>query len=231
MVSLPDELKSYQHDAEIALNQGAVRDIEFSGSTYQVLVADPHSKEEIWVFLQLEGKGGIKDAFCSCTQMQETPGCLHLAIAYLGLFKGYAEPLHLRFSRSFWNALCQLYERRLGGDPKILLQEIPGKMYCQSATGKKIFNLEPLNPPAADFIDLMIHKPAQETEETSLKFSNLSTEELSLWREGKPQSQLRYDLSFWSDLAKWFMKKQEEGHPYAITFRYSKKRTAQLVSN
>jgi len=35
-----------------------------------------------------------------------------------------------------------------------------------------------------------------ETEETSLKFSNLPKKELSLWREGRPSPQLRYELLF-----------------------------------
>ena len=223
MVSLPDNLKSYQQDAEAALNQGAVREIEFSGSTYQVLVVDPASQQEFWVFLQLEGRGEIKDAFCSCDEMQEGSGCLHIAVAYLGLFKGYHQPLHQRFNRSLWNALCRIYEQRLGGDPDILMEESPGKFYCQSTTGKKIFILQALSPDASVLLDQLIHKSGQETEETSLKFSNLSYEELSLWREGKPQPQLRYDLSFWSDLAKWFMKKQEDGRSYEISFRYSKR--------
>lgn len=222
MVLLPDSLKRYQDEAEAALSQGAVKDIEFSGSTYQVLVEDPHSKEELWVFLQLEGNGRIKDAFCSCSEMHE-PGCLHLSIAYLGLYKTYSLPLHLRFNRSLWNALCRLYETRLGGNPKILLEGEPGKFHCKSVTGKRIFILESLTSSAQKEIEKLVHKTEQETEETSLKFSNLSPEEISLWREGKPQSQLRYDLSFWSDLAKWFMKKQEEGQTYQISFRYSKK--------
>lgn len=224
MIDLPDDLRSYQSAAEKALTQGAVKDIEFSGSTYQVLVVDPHSLQELWVFLQLEGKGEIKDAFCSCDDVQGAPGCLHLAVAFLSLFQDYDLPLHQRFSRSLWNALCRLYEQRLGGNPKIILAEAPGKFYCQSATGKKIFTLQALVPETVESLDRLIHRLAQETEETSLKFSNLSYEELSSWREGKPHPQLRFDLSFWSDIAKWLMKKQEEGHRYSISFRYSKRR-------
>lgn len=222
MASLPDPLISYQKEAEIALQKGAVKDIEFSGSTYQVLVEDPRTKEKIWVFLQLEWNGGLKDAFCSCNETQEFSGCLHLAIAYLALFRDQILPLHLRFNRSFWNVLCKLFESRMGSDPKNILKE-KEKFYCQSVTGKTIFFLEPMTPSAKIEIEKIIYKTDQETEETSLKFSNLSPEELALWKEGKPESQLRYDLSFWSDLAKWLMKKQEEGLFYKIDFNYSKK--------
>lgn len=221
-IPLPAELKPYRREAERELNRGAVKDIEFSGSTYQVLVEDSQLHQNFWVFLQLEGKGEIKDAFCSGNHDTDTAACLHLAIAYLSLFKGYSEPLHLRFSRSLWNHLCRLYEERLGDDSQ-LLEEDSGTYTCQSSSGKTLFELKALTSEASQFLDKTLHKSAQETEETSLKFSNLSHEEISSWREGKPNPQLRYDLSFWSDIAKWLMRKQEEGKPYQISFKYSKK--------
>lgn len=222
-VSLPDDLKPYRREAEQVLEKGLVKDIEFSGSTYQVLVEDRSLGQDFWVFLQLEGKGEIKDAFCSGDHVQEVPGCVHLAAAYLSLFRGYSQPLHQRFTRSLWNSLCRLYEERLGGDPQVLSQDSKGVYSCQSSLGKTIFVLEALTPAAGQFLEKIIYKRAQETEETSLKFSNLSPEEISQWYQGKPNAQLRYDLSFWSDLAKWLMRKQEEGMPYQITFKYSKK--------
>lgn len=223
-VPLPPDLKHYRREAEHALEQGCVKHIEFSGSTYQVLVEDPHSHQDFWVFLQLEGKGEIKDAFCSGEHEEEKAHCLHLAIAYLSLFKKYSQPLHQRFSRSLWNHLCRLYEERLGSEPQILIEESPGNYCSQSSLGKNIFVLQALKQEARQFLDQIIHKRDQETEETSLKFSNLSHEEISLWREGRPHPELRYALSFWSDLAKWLMQKQEEGEPYQISFKYSKKR-------
>ncbi len=223
-VPLPEDLRPYRREAERALNQGAIKDIEFSGSTYQVLVEDLSSGQDFWVFLQLEGKGEIKDAFCSGDHLSENPSCVHLAIAYLSLFKEFSEPLHQRFARSLWNQLCRLYQERLGDDPKLLIEDLPGSYVCQSSLGKKIFVLQALTSDAVYVLDKIIHQRAQETEETSLKFSNLSHEDLSLWREGRPNPQLRYDLSFWSDLAKWLMKKQEEGAPYQISFKYSKKK-------
>lgn len=222
-LSLPDNLKPYQQEAERALHQGVVKDIEFSGPTYQVLVEDPASHQDFWVFLQLEGKGEIRDAFCSGDHAAETSDCIHLAIAYLSLFNGFSEPLHQRFARSLWNHLCRLYEERIGDNSQALEENLPGVYTFHSSSGKKLFEMKALNQETAQFLDKVIRKRTQETEETSLKFSNLSHEDLSSWREGKPNPQLRYDLSFWSDLAKWLMKEQEEGSPYQISFKYSKK--------
>ena len=120
----PNTYTPIKQAAEKALTEGAVKDIEFSGSTYQVLVADPLTNKEFWVFLQLEGSGEIRDAFCSCEDRGEISGCLHIAIAYLALYNSFVQPLHLRFNRSLWNVLCRIYEERLGGDPKIVIWEI-----------------------------------------------------------------------------------------------------------
>ncbi|CUI15955.1 hypothetical protein PNK_0318 [Candidatus Protochlamydia naegleriophila] len=225
MLPLPSYLNHYQKDAEKSLVQKLVKDIEFSGSTYQVLVEDLHTHQNFWVFLQLEGKGQIKDAFCSCEDVHEEAGCLHQAVAYLSLFNDSASsiPLHQRFERSLWNHLCFLYEERLGDDPTLLQKLQPGRYVVRSSLDKTIFSIKASSDVSIAMLDHLIDKRPQETEETSLKFSNLSNEELLLWREGRPNPQLRYDLSLWSDLAKWLMRKQEEEQPYQISFRFSKK--------
>ena len=221
-ISLPRLLKSYQRPAERAIKQGAVREIEFSGTTYQVRVHDNKTAQDAWVFMQLQNNGDLKDGFCSCNHLSEEESCLHIAIAYLSLFHHTTEPLHTRFSRSLWNQLCRLYQARLGDQTEFLKQETKDTYICQSGSGKKIFELIAISAEACRFLDKIIFKRKAETEETSLKFSNLSHDDLSLWREGNPSPQLRYDLSFWSDLAKWLMNKQEEGQPYQITYKYSK---------
>lgn len=222
-ITFPDNLKKYQREAEKALQSGVVQDIEFSSSTYQVLVNDEQASQSYWVFLQLEGEGEIRDAFCSCDQWSESSGCIHQAIAYLSLFKNFKLPLHERFARSLWNQLCFLYEERLGVNPEILKKISPETYFYQTESGKKIFYIKALQPAAVEFLEKTITKRSVETEETSLKFSNLSHEDISLWRAGKPNPQLRYSLSFWSDIAKWLMNKQEEGLIYEISFKYSKK--------
>src|SRR5262245_91706 len=142
---LPEDLQPYRGEADLAIEQGCVKDIEFSGSTYQVLVEDPQSHQDFWVFLQLEGKGEIKDAFCSGEHVHEdTQGCVHLAAAYLSLFRGHSQPLHKRFARSLWNSLCRLYEQRLGSNPKILSEDPTGTYRCLSKLGKNLFILRTL---------------------------------------------------------------------------------------
>lgn len=220
---MPDALEPYRSQAEDELRKGAVKDIEFSGSTYQVLVEDSRLLQKIWVFIQLDVNGAIQDSFCSDEHDAERIACLHQAIAYLSLFGESAEPLHQRFTKSIWNRLCRLFEERLGGGSHVLEKLTPGVFTHQSPSGKTLFMLEPKSDEAKLFVDKTIRNRRHETEETSLKFSNLSHEELSFWREGRPTPQLRYDLSFWSDLAKWLMKRQEEGAACQITFKYSKR--------
>ncbi len=221
-VSLPDYLLPFHRDAEKAIEDGLVKDIEFSGPTYQILIEDPASHEEFWVFLQLKNQGEIKDAFCSKEEIHDTLGCLHLAIAYLSLFHKSEHPLHQRFSRSLWNTLCSLFEDRLGDRLDILQKSSQSGYSCHSKMGKVIFSLNPTTAEAEQEIKQILHDRQTETEETSLKFSNLSSEEILSWRQGKPNPQLRYQLSFWCDIAKWLMKKQEAGELYAISFQYAK---------
>lgn len=223
-IQLPDYLNPYAEEAAKALEQGYAKDVEFSGSTYQVLVEDWDSHEQFWVFLQLGGRGQIKDAFCSCEHIPETSSCRHLALAYLSLFRGHFHPLHQRFGDSLWNHLCRLYEEHLGGNSQLLSEEQSGNYSYRSASGRLLFTLQAKTSEVREQLHQIIHKKAKETEETSIKFSNLSQEEISLWRQGHPHPQLRYDLSFWSDLAKWLMKKQEDGEQYHLHFKYSKKR-------
>ena len=223
MIQLPSNLESYRQDAEKSIALGLVKDIEFSGSTYQVLVEDLQTHEEFWVFIQLEGKEAIKDAFCSCEEDIQNNSCLHLAVAYLSLFGAYQLPLHQRFARSLWNQICRLYSDHLGDDPSHLVKIHPGYYVYKSMMEKIILALKAKTPAAIQKLDTLLSPRRQETEETSLKFSNLSNEEISLWREGRPSHQLRYDLSYWSDLGKWFLKMQEEDPLYQISFNYSKK--------
>lgn len=225
MVELPENLKQYQKEAEEYLTKRAVSDIEFSGTTYQILVKDTDTNKECWVFLQLEGQGQLKDFFCSEDEEPslENLGCVHIAAAYLSLFGSHAMPLHQRFGRSLWNQLCRNYEDLLGDDPFVLKKIKSGHYDYKSSQGKPLFSLLAKDSFTADEMDALIQNRRFETEETSLKFSNLTSEEILQWRQGRPNPQLRYELSYWCDLAKWLMKQQERGEPYEIAFQYSKK--------
>ncbi|MBA3721298.1 MAG: DEAD/DEAH box helicase [Parachlamydiaceae bacterium] len=226
MVKLPSKLKIYQEDANRAIAKGLVKDIEFSGATYQILVIDSKTKKDCWVFLQLEGKGQIKDVFCSCeetNEWEETTPCKHMAAAYLSIFDSHSLPLHQRFIRSLWNQICQIYEERVGDDPSTLTTIDVGSYVYRSATGKDLFTIKGRTPTGIQQVENLLHNKNKETEETSLKFSNLSQDEITKWKEGRPSPQLSYQLSYWCDLAKWLMRLQEDGTKYEIEFTYSKK--------
>lgn len=219
----PEQLKSFYPAARKLIAQGRVKDSEFSGGTYQVQIVDPKTDEEIWAFLQLDSRGQIKDAFCSCESSEDGSACVHIAAAFLSIYADQTSPLHQRFERSLWNKLFRLYSDRMGQDPDLLKQTGKGNYTCQSVGGKSVFFVKGKTSKAVAHLKELIRHRKAETEETSLKFSNLPQEELTLWREGRPSSQLVYELSFWSDLAKWVLRLQEEGNPYKIDFEYSSK--------
>lgn len=192
-----------------------VTQILFSGGTYQVEVKGPKAKDVFWPFLQISDEGKILDAFCTCGLAGKCP---HLVAAEERIFNHREEPLHVRFQHSLWNQLCQMASRRHGYDTDILKSDKKGNYTAYSATKKLLFELKPKNAEGKKKITEILENRVVETEETSLKFSKLSPEELVLWRQGRPTHSLCYELSFWSDLAKWWMWLQESGEPYEIAF-------------
>lgn len=204
------------------LEAGKVGQVLFSEGTYQVEASDLKKKIHYWPFLQLDDGGRILDGFCSCPDAEKKKSCLHLAAAYQKIFNGYMAPLHVRFNDSLWNHLCLLGSRRHG----FLVSSLKKKNQAyeaKSVTGKLLFSISGLNPKGKKRLQEILFKRAVETEETSLKFSNLPPEEIALWKSGKPSQQLQYELSFWSDLAKWMMAMQEEKEKYVIEFEVEKR--------
>lgn len=221
MAQLPDFLQPFENEARQYLKEGWVHDIEFSGPTYQIQLVDPSSQEEIWTFLQLDPKGGIKDCFCTCKEGEEQAYCPHVATSFLAIYQQHNKPLHLRFQVSLWNKLCELYSDRMGDQTDQLEIVSPGHFQRRSASGKVLFFVKASSKESQELLKALLEDRRLETEETSLKFSNLSHEEIALWREGKPSHHLRYELSFWNDLARELMRLQEIDQPYQITFDYS----------
>lgn len=218
-ILIPNILKPFIEKAK----KLSIGEIEFSGGTYQVRVLDQNINEDVWAFLQLDQKNELKDAFCSCQESEDVLSCPHIAAAYLRIFNGHQKPLHKRFAASIWNKVCRLYSDRVGDSIDQLTHD--GKCsYALLSTGKKtLFYIKGKTKEACQKLSRLLLHRHFETEETSLKFSNLSQEEILLWREGKPTDDLRYELSFWNDLAKWFKTMQEEGSPYTVSFDYSKR--------
>lgn len=206
MPSIPSFLAPYIAKAKRFNELSCLKDIEFSGPTYQVKIVDPRSNEEFWTFLHLDAQGLLQDAFCSCSESQEG-GCWHLALSYMRLFDIYGYPLHERFARSFWNSIGKVWFKRYGEKrPRANDQwKLKGwKASTTDADGRSIFK------------DLVAERK-QENEENSIKFSNLTEEELTAWRNGQPSDEFAYELSYWSDLAKCIMI-YTETHKISLSF-------------
>src|ERR1700722_9907576 len=198
-------VENYRRQAERALELGYVREVDFSGSTYQVEVYDPETDQSRWPFLQFDEQGRLKDAFCSCPA--EGQKCLHLATAYLKILGPNLKPLHIRFENSFWNHLCRLFGDYTGYDERALQKRSDGEYFFQNEGRLAII----ANTKEAELqLTQLIEMRRRETPENSIKFSNFSQEEIVRWREGRPSPSLRYSLSFWSDFARWIMHLTDE---------------------
>lgn len=178
--------------AKILLKTGGVKEPVFSRGTYQVEVQDKN-KKRFFPFLQLQDDGLLTDSFCSC---EEGSGCVHLAAAYLRIFNGFEEPLHVRYRKSLWNRLFQMASKRHGYDTGCLKREKPGAYLSESKTKKRLFWIEAKSATAKKRLEAIVSERPQETEETSLKFSNWPAEEIALYRQGKGSHALQFELSF-----------------------------------
>lgn len=202
-MELPDNLKIFEK------RKGTAGEIIFSQGTYEVEVKGEDGA--FWPFLQLSDKGEILDAFCTCNEFDKRGACGHLALSFLYIAKGEV-PLHVEFKNSFFRALFQVLAKRFGSKKELLKRVGKGEYLCQKKEGFFKLKVEKEDPLKE------ILSAALATEETSLKFSRLPLEELARWRKGVPSESLSYELSFWSDLAKFFFLLQKKGSLYQVTF-------------
>jgi len=187
--------------------------IIFSKSTYQAEVEDEHGVQ--WTFLQCKGKQDIIDLFCECGGSKEK-GCSHLAASVEAIFRGYSEPLHVRYESSFWKALLENSALKNHYAPIFLDKE--GQAYLISKEDLPIVKIVPKSFRAKEHCRITIDERVEETEETSIKFSNLEVEELERYKKGDPSEALKFELSWWSDLAKYLLFLEDEGQKPFITF-------------
>jgi SNF2 family DNA or RNA helicase len=194
----------------------------FSRGTYQFEVKEPKKKGAFFPFIQISDEGVVVDSFCTCETSTKGGGCPHLAAAFSRIYKGSRQPLHVRFKASLWNRLCQMAGKRHGYEPDCLTKDKEGIYSLESKTKKRLLTIQALTPAAKKRLSKIVEKREVETEETSIKFSNLTSEEITQYRAGNAPNWLRYELSFWSDLAKWLMSLEEEKGNYEITFEGEK---------
>jgi superfamily II DNA or RNA helicase len=201
--------------------QNPAAEIIFSQGTYQVQVVDSHEVDGLWVLMQLDDKGSVNDYFCSCEKGQSEGSCKHLAAAYFYIFRDKQEPLHLRFSHHFFRELFFLLHERLGPDPSLLQKN--GTNYEIKSSESLEFRIEGVSKTqeALDELILSFSQNLQETEETSIKFSNLSIDEIESYKRGQPTKELSFLLSFYCDLAKWCFLMQDRGLEFRIEFEKS----------
>ena len=188
-----------------------VGDIEFSGGTYQVQIFGDDG--EFWPFLQFDDSIELKDWFCSCEE-----SCPHLAAAYCAVYGDHDTPLHKRFSGSFWDVLCRQYAYMYGYDIDLLHEVSEGQYALKAPRGGHNFLINSDGKGTRRKLADIVNERVSENEGNSLKFSNLSPREITLWREGRPSRELHYELSWWSDFAKWMMVMQHSGVDYSLKF-------------
>src|SRR6187431_81383 len=135
MGNQPEFVQDNIREAKALLKADAVKEPVFSRGTYQVEVLGKN-KKKYFPFLQMQDDGEVADSFCSC---EAGSGCAHLAAAYLRIFNGFDEPLHVRFKKSLWNRLFQMASKRHGYDTDCLRKGKPGLYFAESKTKKKLF--------------------------------------------------------------------------------------------
>lgn len=203
-------ISKFEKEAQRYLQEKRVGDIEFSGETYQVQIFPEEGEEDFWAFFQLDEEDRPKDYFCSCTHNDDSESCIHLAAAYLAIFRSHSLPLHQRFNRSFWNFLFKSFAEGR--------EESLPKKSAEGCYTLDTFTIEAWDTSSQRLLKQLFEERPEQTEETSLKFSNLEEHELDLWQRGHPSPELRYELSVWSDLAKALMLKQDQNENYIISF-------------
>ncbi len=215
MHRFPKPLAPYHARAQQLVKSSAVRDMDFSGSTYQVLV-DADEDSEAWAFIQLDDRGVAKDFFCECDHFDQHGGCIHVATGYVRVTQ--PEPLHRRFEKSLWVQLCKIFAEESEYNPNAF--KWPSESICEfcSRSGKLLMRIQATTSECAEKLLEMTEERPKETEETSLKFSNLSQEELAEYESGTLSPQLSFRLSAWYDIAKWLFLQQDTDVPYSIAF-------------
>lgn len=215
---IPEEFETI---ASQYLSEKRVLDVEFSSGTYQFEIEDISNKQRVFPFIQFDTKENIGDLICSCSQAEEQPFCEHLAAAIAFIYQDSPQPLHVRFYHSFWYKLCELFEKRFGSDPTIIHTDNEGRFFLPYAEPETAFDIQCLDKNFEKKIYKTLFHRKIETEETSIKFFNLSSDDIRKWKEGRPNENLRFELSFWSDLAKLFMLLQHEHQLESFEFEYN----------
>ena len=199
--------------AKSLVDEKKVANVIFSTGTYQAEVIDNEKPE--WTFLQLNSKGEFTDLFCECGGSKDKP-CVHLAASVEAIYHGHKDPIHIRYESCFWKSALELLAQRLGYDHDLLKKE--GDLYqIADDSGNVLFKIACKSERAHEHFRITVDERVEETEETSIKFSNLEAEELENYQAGNPSKKLQFELSFWSDLAKYLLFLEDDDKKANIT--------------
>jgi len=169
----------------------SVEDILFSNGSYEVKIRD--KKKFFWVFLRLDQEGKIIDSFCDCPKKK----CSHLKEAYLAVTKE-KKPLHVLFQNSFWYTLFSLIGEKY--DFKNIFQ------------GKKRLKTAELLIEVKTFSILKeLLEEVKKEPKDNLLFFDLSEEEVKSLEEGSASKKIKYELSAFANLARYFFLLQYNG--------------------
>ncbi len=207
-MQVPPPLSQYVDGSKEALD--ANREVQFSEGTYLIECFDRETDVSYWPFLRFDDGGKLLDLFCSCHSSESSGACPHLAAAFLRVTQPTL--LHVRYKRSFWYALFFSLARSFGYHTNLLTKE--GDSYQLLHQSVCLFSATPTSGLGEAYLRSLIEERVQETEDTSIKFSNLSLEEIENYREGRASPEFRFELSFWSDLAKWCFLAQDAQASY-----------------
>ena len=184
----------------------------FSQRTYQIEVRD-EDESSVWVFLGLNEEGELADYFCQCDNFEKHQSCPHVAASYLFAFLNEHKSLSSRYLSSLWYILFFIAARRHGFSPKV--EKKGSGFVILSSTGKELFSFK---SKSKEKLSELVFERQKETEETSIKFSNLDSHELKLYKEGRASIQFQFELSFFSDLSKWIMVLEAGKKPFTLQF-------------
>jgi superfamily II DNA or RNA helicase len=207
------KLKPWIIDGEKDLSDEAIKGLEFSGPIYHVEVFDKIEDQTYWPLLHFGMGTALKEAFCSCERAEK--GCRHLAAAYLQITRTFDhQPLHNHFFQSLFYQLFHKVAYDSGYDPSPIIFNSPNSAIIE---GENSLSFQFYDQGLWDRFRKIIQDRPFQTPENSILFSNLSQQELSWWKQGRPSVALKFALSLYSDLAK-FIFIENLKRPFLVTF-------------
>ena len=209
-MDLKTSLEKFKDEAERIISEKKVKEIVFFSNIYEIQILD---KNEYFPILKLDDDGNILDAFCSCDMQEEEKFCFHILAAYLSCVKDNI-PLHVRYRNSFFYIFFKNICRNIGTEFKNLKNQDNFYFF------EDIFSLQAVDEKKKKINDFS-KGSFNEINESNIKFSAFSKEDLVLLKEKKAPFDKEFEVSIFSDIAKWLFIISEK-EKYKIIFKNTK---------